>query len=239
MTKTKSFNKNTKHKALYHDLMESILECEDAMDKGVANKSKKRKPDDANRDEGPPAGSNQGLKRKKIVKDVEPSKKAKSTKPPKSPPILSQNLLASMHKQMRQCLSLEILKCHIIKEITWVTLMNHPLLMLNKRTGSRNQKGLILKSLISRKKFDEELGKVRWWKGIRGRPLVTDINKGTKSGPLSRPVSTRLQLQEQALFCYYDAFLSSVEHKTYKEALTQACWIEAMREKIHEFERLE
>nr|GFC22022.1 hypothetical protein [Tanacetum cinerariifolium] len=40
-------------------------------------------------------------------------------------------------------------------------------------------------------------------------------------GPLSRPVSTRLQLLEQALFCYYDAFLTSVEPKTYKEALTQ------------------
>nr|GFB95812.1 retrovirus-related Pol polyprotein from transposon TNT 1-94 [Tanacetum cinerariifolium] len=53
---------------------------------------------------------------------------------------------------------------------------------------------------------------------------------------LSRPVSTRLQLQEQALFCYYDAFLTSEEPKTYKEALTQACWIEAMQEEIHEFE---
>ncbi|GKF65253.1 hypothetical protein Tco_0191770, partial [Tanacetum coccineum] len=30
-------------------------------------------------------------------------------------------------------------------------------------------------------------------------------------GPLDRPVSTRLQLHEQALFCYYDAFLTSVE----------------------------
>nr|GFD32847.1 integrase, catalytic region, zinc finger, CCHC-type, peptidase aspartic, catalytic [Tanacetum cinerariifolium] len=58
-------------------------------------------------------------------------------------------------------------------------------------------------------------------------------------GPLSRLVSTRLQLHEQALFCYYDVFLSSVEPKTYKEALTQACLIEAMQEEIHEFERLE
>nr|GFD01338.1 hypothetical protein [Tanacetum cinerariifolium] len=58
-------------------------------------------------------------------------------------------------------------------------------------------------------------------------------------GPLSRPVSTRLQLHEQALFCYYDAFLTSVEPKTYKEALTQACWIEAMQEELYEFERLE
>nr|GEV35589.1 hypothetical protein [Tanacetum cinerariifolium] len=52
-------------------------------------------------------------------------------------------------------------------------------------------------------------------------------------GELERPVSTRLQLYEQALFCYYDAFLSSVEPKTYKEALTQACWIEAMQEELN------
>ncbi|GKD24972.1 hypothetical protein Tco_1231186 [Tanacetum coccineum] len=44
---------------------------------------------------------------------------------------------------------------------------------------------------------------------------------------------------EQALFCYYDAFLTSVEPKNYKEALTQACWIEAIQEELHEFERLE
>nr|GFA25537.1 retrovirus-related Pol polyprotein from transposon TNT 1-94 [Tanacetum cinerariifolium] len=54
-----------------------------------------------------------------------------------------------------------------------------------------------------------------------------------------RPVPTRLQLHEQALFCYYDAFLTSVETKTYKEALTQSCWIEAMQEELNEFERLE
>ncbi|GJR90890.1 retrovirus-related pol polyprotein from transposon TNT 1-94 [Tanacetum coccineum] len=58
-------------------------------------------------------------------------------------------------------------------------------------------------------------------------------------GALDRPVSTRLQLHEQALFCYYDAFLTSVEPKNYKDALTQACWIEAMQEELYEFERLE
>nr|GEX18444.1 hypothetical protein [Tanacetum cinerariifolium] len=47
-------------------------------------------------------------------------------------------------------------------------------------------------------------------------------------GPLARPVSTRLQLHEQALFCYYDAFLTFVEPKTYKDALTQSCWIKSM-----------
>ncbi|GJS84551.1 retrovirus-related pol polyprotein from transposon TNT 1-94 [Tanacetum coccineum] len=40
----------------------------------------------------------------------------------------------------------------------------------------------------------------------------------------------------QALFCYYDAFLTAVEPKTYKDALTQACWIEAMQEELNEFE---
>nr|GFA84305.1 hypothetical protein [Tanacetum cinerariifolium] len=56
------------------------------------------------------------------------------------------------------------------------------------------------------------------------------ISKWTKDHPpdniigqLSRPVSIRLQLHEQALFCYYDAFLTSVEPKTYKDALTQSC----------------
>nr|GEW01286.1 integrase, catalytic region, zinc finger, CCHC-type, peptidase aspartic, catalytic [Tanacetum cinerariifolium] len=57
-------------------------------------------------------------------------------------------------------------------------------------------------------------------------------------GQLARPVSTRLQLHEQALFCYYDAFLTSVEPKTYKDALTQSCWIKAMQEELNEFERL-
>ncbi|GKA24895.1 retrovirus-related pol polyprotein from transposon TNT 1-94 [Tanacetum coccineum] len=72
------------------------------------------------------------------------------------------------------------------------------------------------------------------------------LSKWTKDHPLqniigdpSRPVSIRLQLHEQALFCYHDAFLNSVEPKTYKDALTQSCWIEAMQVELHEFERLE
>ncbi|GKD21096.1 retrovirus-related pol polyprotein from transposon TNT 1-94 [Tanacetum coccineum] len=56
-------------------------------------------------------------------------------------------------------------------------------------------------------------------------------------GELKRPVSTRLQLHEQALFYYYDAFLTSVEPKNYKDALTQEYWIEAMQEELNEFER--
>nr|GFB50474.1 retrovirus-related Pol polyprotein from transposon TNT 1-94 [Tanacetum cinerariifolium] len=77
-------------------------------------------------------------------------------------------------------------------------------------------------------------------------PMTHHNSKWTKDhplnyiiDPLSRPVSTQLQLHEQAFFCYYDAFLTSVEPKTYKEVLTQACWIEAMQEELHEFKRLE
>ncbi|GJX82679.1 retrovirus-related pol polyprotein from transposon TNT 1-94 [Tanacetum coccineum] len=67
------------------------------------------------------------------------------------------------------------------------------------------------------------------------------INKWTKDHPIdnvigdpSRPVSTRHQLQDEALFYYFDAFLSSVEPKSYKEALTKSCWIEAMQEELNE-----
>ncbi|GJR50881.1 retrovirus-related pol polyprotein from transposon TNT 1-94, partial [Tanacetum coccineum] len=49
-------------------------------------------------------------------------------------------------------------------------------------------------------------------------------------GELNRPVSTRLQLHEQALFCYYDAFLTDVENKMYKDVLTQSCWIEGSKQ---------
>ncbi|GJR83119.1 retrovirus-related pol polyprotein from transposon TNT 1-94 [Tanacetum coccineum] len=64
-------------------------------------------------------------------------------------------------------------------------------------------------------------------------------------GELARPVSTRLQLHEQALFCYYDAFLTAVEPKTYKDALTQAfepktykmlvqaCWMKQCSEELN------
>ncbi|GJZ03007.1 hypothetical protein Tco_0520968 [Tanacetum coccineum] len=79
MIASKSLNNHPKHMALYHALMESILANEDAMDQGVTVKQKKRKPDDEDRDEDPPAGSNQGLKKRKTSDDAQPSKKPKST----------------------------------------------------------------------------------------------------------------------------------------------------------------
>nr|GEY14176.1 uncharacterized mitochondrial protein AtMg00810-like [Tanacetum cinerariifolium] len=76
-------------------------------------------------------------------------------------------------------------------------------------------------------------------------PNSEHVNKWTKDHPLDNiigelkiPVSIRPQLHQQALFCYYDASLTSVEPKTYKDALTQSCWIEAMQEELNKFERL-
>ncbi|GJT14982.1 retrovirus-related pol polyprotein from transposon TNT 1-94 [Tanacetum coccineum] len=53
-------------------------------------------------------------------------------------------------------------------------------------------------------------------------------------GALDRPVSTRLQLHEQALFCYYDAFPNNqFEPKNSKEAFNPSMWIEVMQRKLH------
>nr|GEU65857.1 hypothetical protein [Tanacetum cinerariifolium] len=72
-----------------------------------------------------------------------------------------------------------------------------------------------------------------------GMPIPEDHPLNNIIGQLARPVSIRLQLHEQALFCYYDAFLTSMEPKTYKDALTQSCWIEALQEELNKFEHLE
>ncbi|GJT47992.1 retrovirus-related pol polyprotein from transposon TNT 1-94 [Tanacetum coccineum] len=58
-------------------------------------------------------------------------------------------------------------------------------------------------------------------------------------GDPSRFVSTRKQLETDAMWCYFDAFLTSVEPKNFKQAMTKPSWIDAMQEEIHEFERLE
>ncbi|GKC13721.1 hypothetical protein Tco_1010503, partial [Tanacetum coccineum] len=58
-------------------------------------------------------------------------------------------------------------------------------------------------------------------------------------GDPSRSVSTRKELQIDAMWCYFDAFLTSVEPKNFKQAMTEPSWINAMQEEIHEFERLE
>nr|GFA69077.1 hypothetical protein [Tanacetum cinerariifolium] len=41
------------------------------------------------------------------------------------------------------------------------------------------------------------------------------------------------------MFCYFDAFLTSIELKNYKEALKESYWIKGMQEELNKFERLE
>nr|GEY56134.1 retrovirus-related Pol polyprotein from transposon TNT 1-94 [Tanacetum cinerariifolium] len=74
----------------------------------------------------------------------------------------------------------------------------------------------------------ESLG--RWTKD---HPIANVI------GDPSRSVFTIKQLQTDVMWCYFDAFLTSVEPKNFKQAMTGPSWIDAMQEEIHEFERLQ
>ncbi|GKG04709.1 retrovirus-related pol polyprotein from transposon TNT 1-94, partial [Tanacetum coccineum] len=58
-------------------------------------------------------------------------------------------------------------------------------------------------------------------------------------GDPSHSVSMRNQIQTNAMWCYFDAFLTSVEPKNFKQSMTKPSWIDAMQEEIHEFERLQ
>ncbi|GKD66501.1 retrovirus-related pol polyprotein from transposon TNT 1-94 [Tanacetum coccineum] len=55
----------------------------------------------------------------------------------------------------------------------------------------------------------------------------------------SRSVYARKQLKTDAIWYYFDAFLTSVEPKNFKEAMLESSLIEAMQEQIHEFARLQ
>ncbi|GJR74003.1 retrovirus-related pol polyprotein from transposon TNT 1-94 [Tanacetum coccineum] len=66
-----------------------------------------------------------------------------------------------------------------------------------------------------------------------------ETDSEASSSQLYRPVSTRKQLETDAMWCFFNEFLTHVEPKTYKQALEHSCWIEAMQEEIHEFERLD
>ncbi|GJR34661.1 retrovirus-related pol polyprotein from transposon TNT 1-94 [Tanacetum coccineum] len=64
--------------------------------------------------------------------------------------------------------------------------------------------------------------------------LLELLGKWTKNHPLanvikdpSRSVSTRKKLKTDAMWCYFDAFLTSVEPKNFKEAMLESSWIKA------------
>ncbi|GKC28131.1 retrovirus-related pol polyprotein from transposon TNT 1-94 [Tanacetum coccineum] len=76
--------------------------------------------------------------------------------------------------------------------------------------------------------------------------LFEHLGRWTKDHPIenvigdpSRSVSTRKQLKTDVMWCYFDAFLTSLEPKNFKQAMTEPSWIDAMQEEIHKFKRLE
>nr|GEV76786.1 integrase, catalytic region, zinc finger, CCHC-type, peptidase aspartic, catalytic [Tanacetum cinerariifolium] len=81
------------------------------------------------------------------------------------------------------------------------------------------------------------------------RPIHTlfeSLGRWTKDHPIanvigdpSRSISTKKQLQNDAMWCYFDAFLTLVEPKNFKQAMTKPSWIDAIQEEIHEFKRLQ
>ncbi|GKF97817.1 hypothetical protein Tco_0293638, partial [Tanacetum coccineum] len=68
----------------------------------------------------------------------------------------------------------------------------------------------------------------------------------TKGHPLeqvhgnpSKPVQTRRQLATDLEMCMFALTVSTVELKNIKEAMADSAWIEAMQEKLHQFDRLQ
>ncbi|GJY64365.1 retrovirus-related pol polyprotein from transposon TNT 1-94 [Tanacetum coccineum] len=57
-------------------------------------------------------------------------------------------------------------------------------------------------------------------------------------GDPSRSVSMRKQLKTNAMWCYFDTFITSVEPKNFKQEMTEPSWIFTIQEEIHEFKRL-
>nr|GEU37825.1 integrase, catalytic region, zinc finger, CCHC-type, peptidase aspartic, catalytic [Tanacetum cinerariifolium] len=75
-------------------------------------------------------------------------------------------------------------------------------------------------------------------------PLET-LGRWTKDHPTANVigdpfcfVSTKKQLQTDAMWCFFNAFLTLVEPKNFNQSMTKPSWIDAMQEEIHKFERL-
>nr|GFC05291.1 hypothetical protein [Tanacetum cinerariifolium] len=67
------------------------------------------------------------------------------------------------------------------------------------------------------------------------------LGRWTKDHPIanviddpSRFVSTRKQLKTDAMWCFFDAFLTTVEPKNFKQEMTKPSWIDAMQQEIYD-----
>nr|GEX23614.1 hypothetical protein [Tanacetum cinerariifolium] len=105
----------------------------------------------------------------------------------------------------------------------------------NSQTTPETQSLVISNDVEEDEKNNHDLDVLRMGNNLYFGFLIPETTSEASS---SIAVSTRLQLYEQAMFCYYYDFLTTVEPKTYKDAFTQACWIESMQEEHNEFERI-
>nr|GEZ67436.1 hypothetical protein [Tanacetum cinerariifolium] len=78
-------------------------------------------------------------------------------------------------------------------------------------------------------------------------PLCTPVQEVAESslhnieqvrGNPSKPVQTRPQLATNPKMCMFALTVSTAEPKNIKEAMADSAWIEAMREELHQFDRL-
>ncbi|GKA46400.1 retrovirus-related pol polyprotein from transposon TNT 1-94 [Tanacetum coccineum] len=89
-------------------------------------------------------------------------------------------------------------------------------------TASTSPTSIETQSLVISEGVEEQSQPSQWTKD---HPLDNVI------GNPSRSVSIRRQLQTDAMWCFFDAFITSVEPKNYKEALLESSWIDAMLKK--------
>nr|GFC70726.1 Gag-Pol polyprotein [Tanacetum cinerariifolium] len=68
--------------------------------------------------------------------------------------------------------------------------------------------------------------------------VIPQVDDGSTGSPSSTTVDQDAPSPSKSLTLTETQSLAILQDK-YKEALTQACWIEAMQEELHEFERLE
>ncbi|GKC82650.1 hypothetical protein Tco_1138367 [Tanacetum coccineum] len=89
-------------------------------------------------------------------------------------------------------------------------------------TSSANSSSSSIVDTSNMHTFQQPQTYIRRW--TKDHLLVTII------GNPSKLVSIRCQLATDAMWCYFDAFLTKVEPKNYNEAMKESCWIEAMQE---------
>ncbi|GJT85471.1 retrovirus-related pol polyprotein from transposon TNT 1-94 [Tanacetum coccineum] len=65
------------------------------------------------------------------------------------------------------------------------------------------------------------------------------ITVNSVRGNPSKPVQTRRQLATDPEMCMFALTVSTAEPKNIKEAMADSAWIEAMQEKLHQFDRLQ